>query len=269
MADYADVENSLVVFLADALYPYGVGAPSVTGTTCRIFRGWPLPVALNADLAAGTVNVTVFPSKNTSIMLPPLPIVYTVDVIPAAMSVVVLKDTITFVGTPSVGQCVGLMVDGTSYVYRPQMGDSPAAVAAAFAALVNLDRIAQLSGAALAMPGAAKIIGRVVTDTVSLIEVRRQEREVSVACWCATPALRDTVAEAIDVAVAGVRFLPLTEGTSFRIRYHDTVQYDQSQNALLYRRDLIYGIEYPTVIRQSGSTMSFGDLNIGSVQKVV
>ena len=32
---------------------------------CRIYRGWPNPAALDADLAAGLVNVTVFPGSGT------------------------------------------------------------------------------------------------------------------------------------------------------------------------------------------------------------
>ncbi|MDR3536521.1 MAG: hypothetical protein P4L71_08475 [Acetobacteraceae bacterium] len=269
MADYADIENSLVTFIADALYPDGINAPSIVGTTCRIFRGWPLPAALNSDLSAGVVNVSVFPWKGSGRVLPPLPIVYRVNVALPALSAVVSDETVTFTGMPAVGQCAGLLIDGTSYVYRPQAGDSSALVAAAFAVLVNSDRIALLSGTTLTLPGASRVIGRVVADTVSLTEVRRQERETSITCWCATPDIRDTVAEAIDVALARVTFLPLVEGSSVRVRYCDSVQHDQSQNALLYRRDLIYTVEYPTVVRQTEPAMLFGDLKMGAVQTIV
>ncbi len=269
MADYADIEDALVIFIADLLYPNGINAPSIVGQTCRIFRGWPLPVTLNTDLASGVVNITVFPTKNPSRILPPLPITYTSEVVPSSLSTAILKDTVTFIGAPAVGQCAGVMVDGAPYVYRPRAGDSPAAVAAAFAALVSLDRIARLSGAELTVPGASVVLARVVSDKISLIEVRRQEREASITCWCATPALRDAAAEAIDVALAAFKFLPLPEGSSFRARYHDTVICDQSQNASLYRRDLIYIVEYPTVIQRSEPEMLFGDLQIGMVRKTI
>ena len=51
--------------------------------------------------------------------------------------------------------------------------------------------------------------------------------------------------------------------TQARIIYHNTAGYDQSQNALLYRRDLIYTVEYPTVTTAQQPSMLFGasDLN--------
>ena len=36
--------------------------------------------------------------------------------------------------------------------------------------------------------------------------------------------------------------------------------FDQSQDALLYRRDLLYQIEYPTIISTLQPAMLFGDL---------
>ena len=42
------------------------------------------------------------------------------------------------------------------------------------------------------------------------------------------------------------------------IIYHNTAGYDQSQNALLYRRDLIYTVEYPTVTTAQQPSMLFG-----------
>ncbi len=58
-------------------------------------------------------------------------------------------------------------------------------------------------------------------------------------------------------------FLLLPDATQARIIYHNTAGYDQSQNALLYRRDLIYTVEYPTVTTAQQPSMLFGasDLN--------
>ncbi|NNM57725.1 MAG: hypothetical protein HKL97_11275, partial [Acidocella sp.] len=62
MADQADVEAALAAIVANALYPDGASAPSATGNICRIYRGFPNTPALDADLAAGVVNVTVMAS---------------------------------------------------------------------------------------------------------------------------------------------------------------------------------------------------------------
>ena len=70
MADQSDVEAVLVALASAALYPQGIDADSVCGQPCRVYRGWPNPLALDADLAAGRVNVTVFPvdgaTRNTT-----------------------------------------------------------------------------------------------------------------------------------------------------------------------------------------------------------
>lgn len=61
MADQADVETALVQIASAALYPQGTTGPSICGTLCRVYRGWPTPAGLDADLAAGAVNVSVYP----------------------------------------------------------------------------------------------------------------------------------------------------------------------------------------------------------------
>ena len=61
MADQSDVEIALVSVVSAALYPNGTDEASVPGPDCRIYRGWPNSAALDADLAAGKINVTVFP----------------------------------------------------------------------------------------------------------------------------------------------------------------------------------------------------------------
>src|SRR5579859_7929734 len=72
MADLVDVETELVTFITSALYPSGAspGAASAAGPVCKVYRGWPVPASLDADLKAGIVNVSIFaePSgeKNTT-----------------------------------------------------------------------------------------------------------------------------------------------------------------------------------------------------------
>ncbi|MDY7525491.1 hypothetical protein [Sphingomonas sp. 10B4] len=72
MADQSAAANSLVTLISAAAYPLGTASPSVTGDAVKVFAGWPNPDALLKDMAAGTVNVSVFPrpgEKITSIML--------------------------------------------------------------------------------------------------------------------------------------------------------------------------------------------------------
>lgn len=266
MADLADVEDALLQVAATALYPEGTNSGSTIGAECRLYRGWPTPTGLNADLADGIVNVTIFPSDTPGELLTPLPIVYRRDPVSSGLTVGVTLGTVTFSGSPLETDCVGVLVDDTSYVYRPSALGTAASVAAQLSQLIQVDRVAHLAGASVSIPNAHRLVARVVADQVSYREVRRQNRNFIVACWCPTPGLRDASAQAIDIAMAQSSFLPLADGSSARVSYQSTAQYDQAQNALLYRRDLFYLVEYPTVVRVSEPSMLFADLRMGAVE---
>jgi hypothetical protein len=71
------------------------------------------------------------------------------------------------------------------------------------------------------------------------------------------------VASAIDSAFDQLSFLMLSDSSNARIIYRNTASYDQAQNALLYRRDLVYTVEYPTtsVVQQPSMLFGASDLN--------
>ena len=88
-----------------------------------------------------------------------------------------------------------------------------------------------------------------------------------VICWCPAPLIRDSVAAAIDAALNSASFIVLPDNTRARLTYKNTASYDQAQNALLYRRDLLYTAEYPTVTMSEPPSMIFGTAAInGSIK---
>ncbi|MGC8474770.1 MAG: hypothetical protein ACP5NP_00310 [Acetobacteraceae bacterium] len=268
MADQADVETALVGLANTALYPNGPGTTSVPGPDCRIYRGWPNAAALDADLRAGKVNVTIYPA-------PGMGRVSTRYVqewlgVPAApvLTVSVTGNTVSFGGSASLGQVAGVAVDGATYAYRVQPGDNPALVAANLAVLIRPDRPAQVTGSTLTLPGAGVVLARVTADAPAQQEARRQTQVFRITCWCPTPAVRDATAGAIDLAMAQIQFISLPDGTEGRLIYGGTAVFDQSQDALLYRRDLLYSIEYATILSATQATMLFGALGVNSGQFV-
>jgi len=72
------------------------------------------------------------------------------------------------------------------------------------------------------------------------------------------------VSTTIDSFLARQNFISLDDGTEGRLTYSNTSVYDQSQNALLYRRDLVYTVEYATIVSVSQPTMLFGDLALNA-----
>lgn len=265
MADQSDVELTLATQVSQILYPQGAGEPSILGPLVRIYRGWPNQAALDADLAGGLVNVTVFPEpgseRNTTRY--PADFVVTQQATPS-LSASALGSAITFSGSAGVNQIAGVLADNFAAVHRTASGDSPALVAAILADQLRGQRIVQLSGSTLFVPGASRLIARVVIDQPAQMEVRRQRQNFRITCWCPDPAARDACASAIDLAFAQTTFLALPDNSFGRLRFEQSTVFDQSQDAALYRRDLIYSVEYATTVNVQLPTMIFGDATIAA-----
>ncbi len=260
MADQADVENALAAIVANTLYPDGVGVPSVTGNVCRIYRGFPNTPALDADLAAGVVNVTVMAGTGAVKNVTRYPR-RLVSVAPVAqvLSVAVVGLAAVFSGSCAVGQLAGIKVNGVVYPYAVQGNDSPATVASNIAALLRAAGwVVDYAGATVGVPGAEAFMARVVSGAGSLQEIRRQQQDFKISLWCPDPGSRDAVAPVIDEALADLKFIPLADGSYARLIFAGSMAEDNAADATLYRRDLTYGAEYPTTLAQMTPAMLFG-----------
>jgi hypothetical protein len=268
MADQSDVETALAAAVFTALYPNGASQASVIAgaETCRIYRGWPASTALEADLAAGIVNVSIFPATVPPRETTRYPATWQVpSLITPTLTVTISGIAVTFAGKPAAGQVAGVAVDGASYSYAVQATDTTASVAASLAApILATARIVQISGATLSLPGAARILARVVQSQSAIRETRRQRQEFKVICWCPTPTLRDQVAAAIDATLSAIYFLPLADGTGGRLTLGGGATSDQAETARLYRRDLVYLVDYPTTEASILPSMLFGTGTLGS-----
>lgn len=262
MADQSDVEAALVQAIAAVLYPEGTSAPSVVGPQCRIFRGWPTAASLNSDLLAGVVNVTVFPDgshQHDTTRYPDELKLITQNTPTLAISVVGTAATLSGIANP--GQVVGIMVDNIAAVHRTQNADTPELVAATLGAYLRTHRLTIVSGTTVTIPNARGVIGRVVCDQIAQRETRRQRQGFRVTMWCSSPAMRDLVAGIIDRTLSGSNWLTLSDGTAGFVRAAHSKVFDQSQSANLFRRDIVFNIEYPTTISVSLPSMIFGNLN--------
>ena len=141
MADQSDVEVALVNVVSTALYPNGTSEASIPGPDCRIFRGWPNSAALDADLAAGKINVTIFPGGGTCHTTTRYAERWAGAAAQSTLTVAVDGTSVTFGGTANFGHVAGILVDGTSYAYRTQSGDTPQSVAANLASMARGDRL--------------------------------------------------------------------------------------------------------------------------------
>ena len=260
MADISDIEQLLADTITSALYPGGASQASLLGLLCRIYRGWPNAASLNSDLISGIVNITVLADnesgRNTTRYLSEWK---STPIMPGT-TISADNQIIVVGGVPVVGDLVGALIDQVAYTYRIRVGDTAVQVAAGLSQAIQSNRAVSLSCSTILVHDAPAITTRVASDAIAAMENRRQEKDIRVTCWCSSPAIRDSVASSLDQCLSENPFLALPDETEARILYKNTSSYDQAQNALLYRRDLIYTVEYPTISVFSQSSMLFGNI---------
>lgn len=265
MADLIDVGNALVSLIAQTLYPNGTGQPSVTGVPTVAYVGWPNAANLDADLAgiaggSGKIHVTVFPTqieRNTT----RFPKSWQPQVAPVqTLSLSVVGQQVTVGGTVTTPQNAMLMVNRLPVVYAVQGTDSLTSIATALSALVSG---ASSSGAVITLPSSAALsAARVGASGTSIMEIRRQDRVFQISVWADTPANRDATAQVIDVALAATEFLTMPDLTAARIIYRNSAVDDMVQKANLFRRNLMYSVEYATTVTQVETQITQDQLNV-------
>ncbi|MGH8259850.1 MAG: hypothetical protein ACRES6_08950 [Steroidobacteraceae bacterium] len=254
MADVMDVANALVAIAAGVVYPNGTAQPSIAGATVKIFPGWPTPQQLAADMAAGTVEVSVYPSqteRNTTRYLlgdaEQTTNTPTLTLAAAGQSVTVAG----IVPPASNPHNLAVFANGKPYVYAVKVSDTLASIAAALAALIAVDVPGTAAaGAVITLPSPARLGPvRVGVTGTSAQEIARQERVFQIVVWAPNPTLRDQIAGPIDVALkspANWR-VRLPDQSVARLIYKSTPYTDALQKQGIFRRDLLYTVEYGTI----------------------
>lgn len=282
MADLSDVERALVALINSAIYPDGFDGDGLPNTPskillasqpvpCAVFRGWPMPTSLAEDLKAGTQNISVFTPpqsmRNTSRHPPDWVDLATPD---ATIAIVVAGNTFTVTGNIQTPQNIALRVNNKTYLYAIQENDDLAAIAAALAAAINADTHATVSGAVVTVTAAFSISAQVgLAGTVQRV-LRQQEQMFDVGIWCGSPELRDAVAAFIDGALAGAgeanprSFMAMPDGSVARLIYRGTRIFDVAQTQGVFRRDLVFTVDYATTETIAATPIVDGQVNITS-----
>lgn len=244
MADILDVLNAIAGIAANALYPNGASQPSSVGAACKIYPGWPIGQTLDADLAEGDiVHVSAFPMRGSSSNVPQ-PLSKPVE-LPGAHGVAasISGNTITLTGTPAPGEFVTLILDGAKAYSRG--GDSVAAIAAALLADLFADYPgSSVSGGALTIPAARAIVMRGGAPGKVVSSVRRMAVQVMVTIWAPSPQLRSSVGSAVATALINNYRFDLADASQVRLTFSRMDDWDNRENANLYRRDLVFTAEY-------------------------
>jgi hypothetical protein len=261
MSDLTDVQNALVTLMAGIAYPNGTSNPSVVGAPVRIYPGWPIPLELDADLAAGICHISVYPRPEESNSTRYTREWQEATVQTPTLTLKVAGQTVTVGGVippPTNPHNLVVFVNGTPFVYTALPCDTLATIARALASIAG----ASSSGAVITFAPNARLAVRVGVTGTAMQETRRQERLIQIGIWADSPDHRASIAKPIDAALAAQNFLIMPDDSAARLRYKSSPITDVYEKSRIFRRDLMYEVEYGTFQTATEIEFSASQLNI-------
>jgi hypothetical protein len=257
-----------------AVYPNGTGGganSSVAGIDVRLYEGWPIPEQLDLDiqgLVKGNpptprpngpcANVSIFPMAGaTAIPYQILDDTFVLTAPTYGMSASISGTIATIIGEPNAGEFLTIVAD-SKYIYS-ETGANTAAIlsALATAASVNYSGVSSTS-TTITIPVVKSLTVRIGGVGTLAKVTHRQKQAIMVTVWAPSHEVRTTLAAAIDVAIKSQIRVDMDDTTQAIILYSRTNQVDDNQNVSIYRRDLVYEVEYATL-------ETFQGINITSV----
>lgn len=262
MADIIDVLSTVVSQISDVIYPNGGAQPSITTRPVKIVYGWPLKEDLDAVLLAGNTYVSVFADQGerlTSkfspqwIKMGQLPITTTTSISQSESGWV-----LTIGGTITADEVI-FVKDESYYIgIQFQSGWTVENVVSAILAGIP-DASAGASANEVVFP--SELSAWMVPVWTYRKEIKRQRVSVRVISWAADPADRDLLSSSIDQVLGNLSRFTLPDGFDANIFYAGNYLIDKFQNQSLYRRDLVYSVDYPTTIEQNISDIAIVDVH--------
>lgn len=262
MADLSDVSAYLAQQAALAVYPSGTGSPSVANIKVAIFEGWPIADQLDKDVAAGAANVSVFPMQGTGkAVYQILDETYTITPAAITSTAVLAGNVITVTGSISTGEYLTLVID--DLVVCSRTGANVAAMLSALAAdAVAAGYAAVATSTTLTVPFGHSLVVRQGGVAVLGKVTHRQCHSVMVTVWAPNRVARNQLSAAIDGLIKQANKVSLPDTSQATIVYSRTNVSDEQQAATIYRRDLIYDVEYATVEQFPGYVVTSTQVSI-------
>jgi hypothetical protein len=191
-------------------------------------------------------------------------VTYTITPVSYGMAVSVAGNVITVSGQPNTGEYLTLVCDG-SFVYS-RTGATAAALLASLAtdAQVNFPS-ANSTATTLTVPtGHSMVVRQGGVATLGKV-THRQKHSVMVTTWAPTRVARNLISAAIDNALKQTNKITMPDTSQAVIIYSRTNVSDEQQSATIYRRDLIYDVEYATVFQFPGYVVTSVNTTITTI----
>lgn len=245
MADLGDMMMTIAQNLVTPIYPNGTGNPSIINADVRIEQGWPIRSQLDVDLQNGRAHVSVFPMGQPRDVTKFERSYESLTLTPATIFPVVENNTVMITGTISMPQAVMVIANNIGYSYGIQTGDTLATIATALAILIpNATAVENV----ITIENVYSLLARTANPYTASQEIGRQDQMMMITIWVNNPADRTTLASAIDIYMRENYRIVLNDGYFAQVFYNTTNLIDDLEQSLVYRRDLIYKIQYATTV---------------------
>ena len=162
-------------------------------------------------------------------------------------------------------QNICLNVNKKAYIHAVQATDTLTSIATALTALIQADHpLASSNVATVTIPDAFSISFSAGGVAKVVRELKRQEKQFQITVWAPTPTIRDQISSAVDSALAAINDLTFADGSHGIMLYARTFQTDQMEKSMLYRRDIVYTVDYATTQTSKAAQVIAPILNIQS-----
>ena len=258
MCDASDIEAALVTLLVNALYSNGVTQPSAVTNTVSIDRGWPTESDIRTATAAGTQLIRVHALAGMSRDVERYFRIWQTAAEPTTTLIATLENNvITFTGTPSVGQIVGILSQGIGYTYVIRAQDTLQTVSSGVASAVPG---ATSTGTTVTLPASGTLPGvDAVTGTSAYLEVGRQRQVFNISVWATTPAIRDSIFGIVTPALAyNYRLTMPDSSVATRFGIQSSGPNDIPSRANVWARDIRLTFDYPIITTVAAPAMAVG-----------
>jgi hypothetical protein len=244
MASVDDVSHFLARRVADVVYPSGSQLPGIVNSAVKIYPGWPVLGDLQQDIGKGGVHISVWPlateRKIGSALGRPFRVIAKGS---PSLQITVNGSVIGVTGVASVLTNVRINLDGKEFSFHFRAGAT--AEQAVYALAASLPRSFTVgSRVCVLMVKHIKVL--VTTAGTAVRELHRQIKDFQITVWAPTPVLRDRIGSTIDAAMSEQCHIDLDDGAPAQLLYARQFDSDRSENWHIYRRDLIFSVNYAT-----------------------
>jgi len=244
MASTDDVARYLARRVAGVVYPGGGRLPGIVNPSVKIYPGWPVPGILQQDIDNGGIHVSVWPLPTERKISTALGRPFRV----MAKGKPTLQFTVngSVIGISGVADApvnVHVSLNGKAFTFHFRAGTTDQqAINVLTAALPKSFTV--LSSVCILMADHLSV--SVTTAGTAVKELHRQIKDFQITVWAPTPGLRDRIGSAIDTALSEHCHIDLNDGVPAQLLYARQFDLDRSENWHVYRRDLIFSVNYAT-----------------------